>query len=91
MSGSVTPIRRRGPVMTAAASGDRRQLLEALRDLISAELDEGVPARELASLSKRLVDISNELESLDDCDDISRAAATPDEDWVAESGPVNSD
>ena len=85
MSASVSPIRRRGRIGAAAASGDRRQLLEAIRDSISAELDKGVPPRDMASLSKRLVDISNELDALDDLsDDISYAAATPDEAWVAE-------
>lgn len=85
MAGSVTPIRtqaRRGGAVSRAAAGSRRELLEALRDKIAADIDKGVPARDLASLSRRLMDISAELESLDDDqDDISHAAATPDEDW----------
>lgn len=91
MTGSVSSIRRRGPVGTAAA-GSRRELLEALRDRIAADIDEGVPARDLASLSRRLLDISAELDSLDDVsDDITHAAAVPDEVWVAEpSGATSS-
>jgi hypothetical protein len=85
MAASVSPIRRRGAVGTAAASGSRRSLLEALRDNISADLDKGVPPRDKASLSKRLLDISAELEALDDGhDDLSQAASTPDEAWIAE-------
>lgn len=90
MSGSVSPIRRRGPVGTAAA-GSRRELLEALRDHIAADIDAGVPARDLASLSRRLLDISAELDSLDEVhDDISQAAAVPDEVWVAEPSGATS-
>ncbi|MDQ3344260.1 MAG: hypothetical protein M3524_11940 [Actinomycetota bacterium] len=69
----------------ADAAGDsRRALLTALRDKIAADIDEGVPARDLASLSKRLLDISKELDDLEtaeDGDGISTAAATPDEPW----------
>ena len=67
-----------------AARGSSRELLEALRDRIAADLDEGVPARDLASLSKRLMDIRKEIEALDaeeEGDDIGDAAATPDEPW----------
>ena len=45
-------------------------------------LDDGVPARELASLSKRLVDIAEEIAEIDadkKGDDVGDAAATPDE------------
>lgn len=73
-----------GSVETAAADS-RRALLTALRDRIASDIDEGVPARDLASLSKRLLDISAELEDLEaaeDGDDVSTAAATPDEAWT---------
>jgi len=69
----------------SAASVGRRELLEALRDKIAAELDSGVPARELASLSRRLVDISEALELVDmAADGITAAALTPDEAWGAD-------
>jgi hypothetical protein len=79
------PARRRTPsISTAAKSGDRRRLLAALRDAISKELDAGVPPRDLASLSKRLVDIAVEIEAIDaeeKGDDVGNAASTPDEAW----------
>ena len=75
-----------GPgAVEVAASKSRRELLTALRNDIAGRIDEGVPARDLASLSKRLLDISAELEDLEvaeDGDDISAAAATPDEAWT---------
>jgi hypothetical protein len=67
-----------------AAEGSRADLLRALRDRIAADIDAGVPARDLASLSKRLLDISKELDDLEGAadDDISAAASTPDEAWT---------
>jgi hypothetical protein len=78
--------RNQTPIATAARSGDRKRLLSALRDTISKQLDEGVPPRDLAALSKRLVDIANEIAEIDaevEGDDVSHAAATPDEAWPA--------
>lgn len=74
-----------GDLVKRAAQESRVQLLRALRDRIASDIDAGVPARDLASLSKRLLDISKELEELEaveDGDDISTAAATPDEAWA---------
>lgn len=52
-------------VSNAAASGDRR-LLVAMRNLIAEKLDEGsISSRDLASLTKRLADISAEIEAID--------------------------
>lgn len=68
----------------AAATQGRRELLEALRDKIAAEIDGGVPARDLAALSLRLMTISEELDgvkAVEDGDDVSDAAETPDEEW----------
>lgn len=70
--------------VTAAAGESRRALLESLRNKIASDIDAGVPARDLASLSKRLLDISKELDDLmtaEDGDDINSAAETPDEPW----------
>jgi len=74
----------RARTVKGAAGRSRRELLTALRDKIAADIDDGVPARDLASLSKRLLDISKELDDLataEDGDDISKAASTPDEQW----------
>lgn len=70
-------------IVDAAAAG-RRELLEALRDNIAQQIDKGVPPRDLASLSRRLLDISAELDGVvaaEEGDGIAEAAATPDEDW----------
>ena len=65
-----------------AAHAGERELLVSLMDRIAADLDEGVPARDLASLSKRLMEVQREIKALDaaeDGDDVGNAAATPDE------------
>lgn len=78
--------RRRGTVELAATKS-RRDLLVALRDRISADIDGGVPARDLASLSRRLLEIARDIEAIDaaeEGDDVGNAAGTPDEPWPAE-------
>lgn len=52
-------------VQSAAKSGDERELLCSLRDSIAEALDDGVPARDLASLSKRLMEIRREIAVID--------------------------
>lgn len=51
-------------IFAAARSGNRVELLEAMRDAIARELDDGVGARELASLTKRLGDLALEIQKL---------------------------
>lgn len=78
--------RKREQSIKAAAGGSRRDLLVALRDKIAGELDAGVPARDLASLSLRLVNITEQIAEIDaeeKGDDVGDAAATPDEPWPA--------
>ena len=72
-----------------AAKVGRRELLEALRDNIADQIDRGVPARDLASLSRRLLDISAELDGVvaaEEGDEIGEAASTPDEAWTPAGG-----
>ena len=72
--------------VTAAAQQGRRALLEALRDSIAGSIDDGVPARELASLSRRLMEITKELDEVvaeEEGDDIGEAASIPDDQWPA--------
>ena len=82
---SMSSRRKKAPQgVKAAASGSRRELLEALRDKIAGEIDEGVPARDLASLSMRLLTITEQIAAIDaeeSADDVGDAAATPDEKW----------
>lgn len=68
----------------SAAAGTYRDLLVALRDNIAGQIDEGIQARDLAALSRRLLEISKELEAMEAAegdDDIGEAAVTPDEAW----------
>lgn len=72
--------------IAAAARATERELLESLRDTIAKAIDDGVPARDLASLSRRLLEIKRELAALEveeEGDEIDAAAATPDEPWPA--------
>lgn len=55
---------RRKLSISQAARRGKRELLEAMRDKVAAQLDEGVPARDLASLTKRLLEIEEELEAV---------------------------
>jgi hypothetical protein len=74
-------------VKAAADAGDRRELLVALRSRIAASVENvNTPPRDLAALSRRLLEIAKEIEAIDAetaDDDISTAAATPDEEWTA--------
>ena len=76
---------RRKTVAQAAAGGSQRELLVALRSRIaSAVADPNCPARDLAALSRRLLEIAKDIEALDFSegqDEIGRAAATSDESW----------
>ncbi|MGV5046878.1 hypothetical protein [Rhodococcus pyridinivorans] len=76
---------RRKSVTAAANDGSRRELLVALRSRIAKTVeDPNTPARDLAALSRRLLEIAKEIEAidLDGADDaVSRAAGTPDEAW----------
>lgn len=72
--------------IAAAARATERELLESLRDTIAQAIDDGVPARDLASLSRRLLEIKRELAALEaeeEGDEIDSAAAAPDEPWPA--------
>lgn len=76
---------KRKSVTAAAADGNRRELLVALRSRIAQTVEDGgTPARDLAALSRRLLEIAREIEAIDAAgadDEIGKAAATPDDDW----------
>ena len=46
------------------ASGDRKASLEAIRDTIAEEIEAGVPARDLASLTRRLIAVIDALDEM---------------------------
>lgn len=62
------PTRKRKPrtIVEAAKSDSARDLLVAMRDRIAKTLDEpNCPARDQASLSRRLLEIRKEIEAID--------------------------
>lgn len=67
-------------ILEAIPQGERAMLV-ALRANIAARLDEGVSDRDLASLSKRLMDLEREIKALDEEveGDVAEAARAEDE------------
>lgn len=67
-------------ILDAIPQGERAMLV-ALRANIAARLDEGVSDRDLASLSKRLMDLEREIKALDEEveGDVAEAARAEDE------------
>lgn len=62
----VAPTAQAQSVAQAAKSGSHRALLVSMRDRIaSAVTNPDCPPRDLASLTKRLQDIANEIEGID--------------------------
>ena len=55
-------------LVEAAASGDRRATLIALRDAIARTIQSCESGRDMASLSKRLMEVMDELDALTDPD-----------------------
>ena len=82
-----TRSRRATTVKAAAESGSRRELLTVLRSRIAAAIDSpDTHPRDISPLSRRLLEIAEELELLDAADrgdDIGEAAATPDQEWAS--------
>ena len=71
-------------VADAARSDSERDLLVAMRDVIAAQLDAGVMPRDLASLTKRLMEIRQEISAIDageEGDAITHAADLEDDAW----------
>jgi hypothetical protein len=75
-------------VSEAAAGGDRRELLVAMRSRLATALDDPNAAlRDLAALSRRLTEVVREIEAIDARVEEERRAAggkpTGDETWSA--------
>jgi len=68
-------------VMSAAASGDRLRTLKALREQLAEAIDSGAAPSALPNLTKRLMDVLDEIEKLESREDttIDHAIAAPDE------------
>ncbi len=76
-------------VIEAAASGDAKQLLLALRERVARTVDDpNCPARDLAALSRRLQDINREIEVIvarERQEAAEDGDSHPDETWDAEA------
>ena len=73
-------------VTTAAADGDRRELLVAMRARVATAVeDPNTPARDLAALTRRLLEIAKEIEAIDAAaeQEAIERDVTPDEDFDA--------
>lgn len=80
------PARKRKKSITqAAANGTVREQLVALRDRVAKAVeDPNCPPRDLAALSRRLMEITKEIESIDAQEEEGDGGeATPDEAWTA--------
>lgn len=56
--------------LTAAAkTGNRREILESLRDKLAYTIENTESGRDVAALSRRLMDVIAELDALPDVDD----------------------
>ena len=51
-------------LVSAARSGNRRETLEALRDKIASSIQDCESGRDVAALSKRLMEVMGELDAL---------------------------
>lgn len=51
-------------LVSAAKSGSKRDTLEALRDKIAASIQDCESGRDVAALSKRLMEVMDEIDSL---------------------------
>lgn len=75
-------------VAEAAASGDHRTLLVAMRDRIAQTVrNPDCPPRDLAALTRRLQDIAKEIEAIDlrSKQEADEDAIAPDEEWDEEA------
>ena len=73
-------------ITEAASSGTTRELLVAMRARIATAVeDPNTPARDLAALTKRLVEVVRDIEALDARNDqeAERRGPTEDETWSA--------
>jgi len=74
-------------VEVAAADGSRRELLVAMRARVATAVqDPNTPARDLAALTRRLMEIAKDIEALDAAvDEEGERAPAPDEAFGAEA------
>lgn len=65
-AGEMAVPKRRLTVSVAASDGSRRELLVAMRDRVATAVeDPNTAARDLAALTRRLMEIAKDIEALD--------------------------
>ncbi len=88
-AGEAPPRPARPKTVTEAAdSGTTRELLVAMQTRIAEAVeDKNTPARDLASLTKRLMEVTRDIEAIDarDKQEGERAGPVPDETFSAEA------
>lgn len=80
------PPRKQMTVTGAAKEGDRRDLLTAMRERVAQAVEDGAtPARDLAALTRRLMEIAREIEAIDarEHEESEDAKPAADEEWEA--------
>ena len=80
------PPKRPKTVTEAAKNGTPRELLVAMRDRVAVAVENpNTAARDLAALTKRLREITLDIEAIDarDSEEGDGGTATPDEHWEA--------
>ena len=81
------PVKRKKTITQAAASGTQRELLFAMKARVADAVENpNTPARDLAALTKRLMEIAKEIEVIDaNAAEEARenVGPTPDAEWEA--------
>lgn len=79
-----TPPKKPLTVTDAASAGTHRDLLVAMRARVATAVqDPNTPARDLAALTRRLMEIAKDIEAMDAAarEEAEDLADAPDEDW----------
>lgn len=82
------PRKKRLTITEAAEAGDQRDLLVAMRTRLARSVEDlNCPPRDLAALSRRLQDISRDIEAIDARvkQEAEESATAADEEWDAEA------
>lgn len=73
-------------VTQASSGGSQRELLVAMKARVAEAVENpNTPARDLAALTKRLLEIAREIEAIDAraAEEAAESDATPDDEWEA--------
>ena len=85
--GEAAPKPKKFTVTEAASAGTTRDLLVAMRDRVAKDVENpNTPPRDLAALTRRLIEITKEIEAIDArvAEDAEAAGvSTPDDAWEA--------